>query len=110
MPETPQEGRKDDTEKVRLELFPYDALWAISSILTFGAIKYDDRNWEKGMNWSRVFGALQRHLTKWWEGENLDRETNKSHLWHAGCCVVFLIVYEIRGIGKDDRPHALHKK
>jgi hypothetical protein len=48
-----------------------------------------------------------RHLTAWWERENdgLDEETGYSHLWHAGCCLMFLIAYEIRGVGKDDRPN-----
>ena len=95
---------KADTDKLRLDLFPGDALFAISEILTFGANKYTDRNWEKGMKWSRPFGALMRHMWAWWQGEKTDAETGKSHLWHAGCCIVFLIAYEIRGIGLDDRP------
>lgn len=100
------EGRKDDKDKCRIELFPGDGLKAISWVLTFGAKKYDDRNWELGMGYSRVFGALQRHLWAWWQKENdgKDEETGYSHLWHAGCCIVFLIVYEARGVGRDDRP------
>lgn len=100
----PTEGRKDDNGKIRFELLPGDALRAISVILTFGAVKYAPRNWEKGMDWSRVYGALQRHLWSWWEGENKDAETGHSHLWHAGCCVLFLIAFEMRGVGTDDRP------
>lgn len=110
------EGHKDDTDKVRLDLFPGDALFAIGRVLTFGARKYSDRNWEKGMKWGRVFGALQRHLWAWWQGKGpttksflfgeLDAETGMSHLWHAGCCVVFLIAYEERKVGEDDRPTA----
>lgn len=105
---------KFDTDKVRIELFPGDALFAISDILTSGAKKYEDRNWEKGMLWSRPFGALMRHMWAWWMGKvptkynflfgDLDMETGRSHLWHAGCCIVFLISYELRGIGGDDRP------
>lgn len=98
------EGRKDDTGKVRMELLPPELLTAVATILTFGAQKYDDRNWEKGMNWGRVYGALLRHLTAWWSGEKSDPETGKSHLWHAGCCIAFLIAYEQRGAGNDDRP------
>lgn len=63
-----------------------------------------DRNWELGMNWSRVFGALMRHMWAWWGGEKVDPETGKSHLWHAGCCIAFLIAYEERKVGNDDRP------
>jgi hypothetical protein len=56
------------------------------------------------MNWSRVKGALDRHLIAWWMGEDKDPETGFSHLWHVGCCVLFLIAYELRGAGLDDRP------
>jgi hypothetical protein len=110
-----KEGTKHDGDKVRIELFPGDALFAISSVLTFGAKKYADRNWERGIKFSRVFGALMRHLWCWWQGQgptgrnflfgDLDDETKLSHLWHAGCCVVFLISYEERGMKDyDDRP------
>jgi hypothetical protein len=108
------EGLKFDSDKTRIELFPGDALFAISDILTFGAKKYDDRNWELGMKWSRLFGGVMRHLWSWFQGKvptktnfvfgDLDAETGRSHLWHAGCCIVFLIAYEMRGVGQDDRP------
>ena len=99
------EGRKDDGGKVRMDLLPPELLYGVATILTFGAEKYDDRNWELGMSWSRVFGALMRHLWEWWNPctSDLDAETGKSHLWHAGCCIAFLIAYEERGVGDDDR-------
>lgn len=98
------EGRKDDAEKIRMELLPPELLEATAVVLTFGAKKYEDRNWEKGMKWGRVFGALMRHLWAWWRGEESDPETGYSHLWHAACCIAFLISYESRQIGEDDRP------
>jgi hypothetical protein len=98
------EGRKDDAAKVRMELLPPELLEATAIVLTFGAKKYEDRNWEKGMKWGRVFGALMRHLWAWWRGEGTDPETGYSHLWHAACCIAFLISYEARQIGEDDRP------
>lgn len=102
-------GVKHDEAKTRIELFPGDVLWAICEILTFGAVKYGDRNWERGMDWGRLFGAGQRHLWQWWGGENIDPETGKSHLLHALCCFVFLAAYEMRGIGKDTRPNRSDK-
>lgn len=108
------EGRKDDTDKCRLELVPPELIFAVGEVLTFGAAKYGDRNWEKGMKWSRVFGAMMRHMWAWWGGRAptphsfcfgiLDPETKHSHLWHAACCVAFLIAYEERIVGTDDRP------
>lgn len=62
------------------------------------------RNWEEGMCWSRVFSALMRHMWAWWSGQDRDEETGFSHLSHAACCIMFLIAYESRGIGADDRP------
>ena len=108
------EGTKHDAGKVRLDLVPPELLYAVGTILGFGAAKYGEYNWAKGMKWSRVFGALMRHMWCWWGGKqktatnfafgSLDDETKHSHLWHAGCCITFLITYEERGIGEDDRP------
>lgn len=99
-------GRKDDAGKTRMELLPPELLEGVARVLTFGAAKYADRNWEKGIAWSRVYGALLRHMNAWWGGEAVDRETGMSHLWHAGCCLSFLMAFEQRGIGPDDRPGA----
>lgn len=99
-----EEGRKDDADKVRMELLPPEFLTATATVLTFGAKKYNDRNWENGMKWSRVFGALMRHMWDWWRGTKYDAETGYSHLWHAACCLAFLIAYEQRETGEDDRP------
>jgi hypothetical protein len=39
----------------------------------------------------RYIGALMRHITAWIRGEKTDPETSKSHLAHAGCCLLFLM-------------------
>lgn len=98
------EGRKDDQYKSRHDLLPPELSETVALVLAFGASKYGERNWEKGMAWGRPFAALMRHMWAWWKGEDLDVETGYSHLWHAACCIAFLIAYEERGIGKDDRP------
>lgn len=100
----PRAGRKDDSQKDPWQLLPWDALRGIVKVLAFGANKYDARNWEKGMEWDRVWRAAIEHLTEWFQHGKPDPETGYSHLWHAGCCVLFLIAYEIRGIGTDNRP------
>lgn len=97
-------GRKDDSEKLRYDLIPPSTLHALASVLTFGAKKYDARNWEKGIAWGRVFGALMRHLWAWWAREPYDPETGFSHLWHAQCCLSFLMEYEVTHPELDDRP------
>jgi hypothetical protein len=99
-------GVKFDHGKCRFELVPPEGTTAVATILTLGAAKYGDRNWESGMDWSRPYGAMLRHLNAWWSGENADPDTGKSHLWHAACNLFFLIAYERRGHGTDDRPKA----
>lgn len=55
------------------------------------------------MAWSRMLGACLRHLFSWAKREEADPESGLSHLAHAACCVLFLIDYERRGAGQDDR-------
>ena len=100
----PMEGRKDDGDKAPYHLLAPEMLEATALVLGFGAKKYSARNWEKGMHWSRPFGALMRHMWAWWRGEACDPETGYSHLWHASCCIMFLVAYEARNVGSDDRP------
>lgn len=99
------EARKDDNNKIRMELIPPELMIAVGTVLTYGAKKYDARNWEShgGLSWGRCFGALMRHLWDWWRGVPNDEETGYSHLWHAACCIAFLIAYEQRKSGIDDR-------
>lgn len=101
------EGTKHDQDKSRVELIPPSFVLGIGDILKFGADKYGDRNWEEGIRYSRVYGAALRHLYDWWDGKENDRETGKSHLLHAGCCVMFLHTYSHQSFTYtefDDRP------
>lgn len=99
-------GLKYDDGKAPWHLAPWDAFLAIVLILAFGAKKYAARNWEKGISYSRLYSALLRHITAWWNGEDLDPETGHSHVAHAACCVCFLLAFVLRGRGDlDDRPH-----
>ena len=97
-------GQKFDSDKLRYDLLPPELLEEVARVLTFGAEKYSARNWELGMKWSRPFGAMMRHMWAWWGGEDKDPETGYSHLSHAACCIAFLVSYERRNAGEDDRP------
>jgi hypothetical protein len=96
--------QKNDSQKVRWSLIPWDALLGILHVLEFGAKRYGPDNWQAGAEWSRYWNALQRHSLAWWMGEKCDPDTGRSHLLHCGCCILFLAAYEMRGIGTDDRP------
>lgn len=98
-----KEATKFDLGKPRMELLPTLPLAMIAEILTFGAEKYEVHNWRKGFDYSRLLGANMRHLTAFNDGEDLDPETGKSHMAHAGCCTLFLLEQIARGTGNDDR-------
>ena len=97
------EATKFDGEKNPLELLPFEALEDIGKVLEFGAQKYAAHNWRAGFKWSRLIGALMRHMFAWAQGQDKDPETGLSHLAHAGCCILFLISHEKNGYGEDDR-------
>lgn len=97
------EGVKLDTGKSRIDLVPQELIIATGNVLGFGAAKYEERNWEKGMKWGRLYAALMRHMWAWWGGEKLDPESGMPHLHHAVTCLAMLIAYEARGTGTDDR-------
>jgi hypothetical protein len=103
-----KDGLKFDTGKLRYDLIPWDVMDEVAYILTFGAKKYEPRNWEKGMDWGRLSGAVHRHMALWEMAkihgtDGKDPETGRSHLAGAHCSLMFLHAYELRNIGNDDR-------
>lgn len=99
----PAEAVKHDSAKPRMDLIPPEALTALGTVLREGADKYGERNWELGMDWGRVSGALLRHLSAWMAGEATDPDSGMSHVWHVLTNAAFLTAYESRGVGNDDR-------
>lgn len=101
---------KFDAEKPRMDLLPFDALLGVASVLSYGAKKYADRDWEQGMSWGRMSGALQRHYAQWAGGEDIDEESGLPHIDHMACCALMLTAMIKRKIGDDDRfPSAVKK-
>lgn len=94
---------KNDKDKLRMDLIYPGALTGLAEVLSYGAKKYGDRNWEEGMEWGRIYGATIRHLNAWWSGEEEDPETDLSHLKHAMCNIMFLLAYEEFELGDDNR-------
>lgn len=101
---SPTEARRENKGKPRIDLIPPEAIFALAEVLEIGAHKYDERDWEKGMNWSHCFSASMRHLWKWWSRKEKDEESGLTHLKHALWNVMALLTYEERKIGKDNRP------
>ena len=94
-PATP--GMKFDAGKTQWTLLPWEAVEKIVVIMMFGAKKYAPNNWKKVEPPIRYIDACYRHLNAWCNGEQNDKETGYSHLWHAGCNIVFAIWLELKG-------------
>ena len=90
-------GRKFDEGKPEWSLFPFEAGACIVKVMMFGAKKYARDNWKHVKPPMRYIDACYRHLGAWSDGEKNDKETGFSHLWHAGCCIIFAIWLELKG-------------
>lgn len=90
-------GVKHDNAKPRWSLLPHGAVLAIVQVLEFGARKYAVDNWQRVPEArQRYYDALMRHVDAWWRGERHDPETGRLHLAHAGCCVLFLLWFDLQ--------------
>lgn len=100
----PQDGGlRFDEGKNRLDLIPSEWITGLGLVLTMGAAKYADRNWEQGMKWSKVQGPLMRHSVAFWGGEDNDAESGLPHPLHTAWNALALYSYLSREVGEDDR-------
>lgn len=87
-------GGEKNVKDERFDLIPVDALTQLARHYGAGARKYDDNQWRKGYEYSKSYAALQRHLTQWWGGEDIDEETGSNHMaavaWHAFTLLTFI--------------------
>jgi hypothetical protein len=70
-----RDSRKD---KGRYDLLPAHAIRRLAQVYERGAEKYSDRNWEKGMSFSRYMDSALRHIFQHLEGRR-----DEDHLGHA---------------------------
>lgn len=105
-------GLRKDSGKLRIDLIPAEVEAELAAVLTFGARKYAERNWERGMPWSKAYGPLRRHLNEWARGKRVDKESRCRTMAHVLCNVVFLLAWELRGMTEFDdvEPYARKSK
>lgn len=101
--QTAQQGTKSDDGKIPCELLSPAALLGTAEVLRYGAKKYSINDWRKGLAWSRLIGAVFRHLLAFMAGEDLDKETGLPHLDHAATEIMFLQEFFRTRKDLDDR-------
>jgi hypothetical protein len=69
-------ARRDTNEgRGRFDLLPPHALTRLAQLYEKGALKYSERNWEKGIPLSRFFNSALRHMVNY-----LDGDRSEDHL------------------------------
>lgn len=91
------EGIKHDADKPRMDLLPFEALEAVAEVLTYGAEKYADNNWQTVENGERRYlAALLRHLVARERGEARGGESGLLHAAHMATNALFILWFEIQ--------------
>jgi hypothetical protein len=96
-------------KKAALSCVPLPVLVEIGTGMMEGALKYGRHNYRAmGVRASVYFDATIRHLFSWWEGEDMDPDTDNtvSHISKAITSLVVLRDAMIRGKMEDDRAPA----
>jgi hypothetical protein len=102
---TKSKAPKEDAGKTKWSLLPMKALEQVVKVFEFGCSKYARDSWRKGFAYSDIYDAALRHLTDWWEGEDIEDESKLYTISHAAWNVLILVHLVLFFPENDDRPH-----
>jgi len=92
-------------KKVPFSTVPTPVVAEIGLAMLEGGRKYGRHNYRKiGVRASVYYDAFMRHITAWWEGENIDPDSGLNHLTKAMACLVVLKDAINVNNWVDDRP------
>lgn len=92
------------SSKLPLHLCPTTLIAGVSMAMLEGAVKYGRSNFRAvGVRASIYVDALERHMKAWWEGEDIDPDSQLDHLFKAAACLAVLIDAKYAGKLEDDR-------
>ena len=98
--------REPSAGKGRYDLITPFGIMRLAKWYELGSKKYADRNWEKGMPFSRYIDSAKRHIDKYIMGM-----TDEDHLAAAVWTLLAIIHPEELGQTElEDMPHYLSKK
>jgi len=90
--------------KLRFDLIAPEMDLALAKVLTYGATKYKDRNWEMGLPITNYLASAKRHLNKFELGEDIDEESGLKHIECLFTNIGMLLTTLERFNNLDDRP------
>ncbi len=89
-------GIRHNAGKLRWGLVVFWALSPLVKVLMFGASKYSDDNWKKGLNKREILESLMRHLTALMDGELRDLESGELHIGHIMANAMFWSYFHLK--------------
>lgn len=97
--------------KVPFSTIPQPVMAMVGLAMMEGARKYGRHNYRSaGIRASVYFDALMRHMTAWWEGEDIDPDSGLPHPVKAIATLAVLMDCIMSGNIVDDRPPEVHDK
>jgi hypothetical protein len=96
-------GEHKDEGKPAVQYLEPEFLEAVGRAMGYGAKKYAERNYRKGIAQSRLVGSVLRHIFAWMRREDVDAESGLPHLAHAGASLNMLMWMSIHRLDLDDR-------
>lgn len=97
----------DGLHKVPFSAVPMEVIAEVGLAMAEGARKYGRHNFRvEGTEIlaSTYFDALLRHITAWWEGQDVDPDSGLPHIVKAIATLVVLRDSVVTGTFVDDRP------
>lgn len=92
-------------KKVPMSVVPATVMAEVAVGMMEGALKYGRHNYRAiGVRGSVYYDATMRHLMAWWEGEDVDPDSQLSHITKAITSLTVLRDAMIRENWVDDRP------
>lgn len=102
-PSNPKEAFGD--AKMPMDLLPDTAAVQFNLAFLEGALKYGQYNWRvAGVKVSTYVRAARRHLSKFWNGKDVDPVTLVHELASVGACCAIMLDAIACGKLTDDRP------
>lgn len=77
-----------------IQTIPPDAMRSAARVFSYGARKYAQWNWTKGMDWSIPVACALRHLLALTEREYMDDESGEHHIGHFVCNILMLAWFQ----------------
>lgn len=83
-------GVQKDDGKLDWSLVDFDSLDEMVKVMQANIGKYDRDNWKKGLNVSRIYNSMIRHLNALKRGEEIEPEDGLHHVGHIMTRAMFL--------------------